>query len=403
SPYIPQEKYADILTAFTQVKVLRIARGSSIQPRLPAEVPRNLSLIAPHFHPIKSASGSIVVSAFGFRQKCATIRRANSLTGRGKLAMRRLFVLILLLVPGWVFPPASEPANRKTDVVYDVQDPVSIKTRDGASISAIVVRKKQETKALPVILFYTTYVFGPDDASIAKKSVDKGYVGIIAYSRGIRTNLADYVPYEHDGRDIYDVIEWITKQPWCDGKVAMYGGSYTGYSQWATAKALHPALKTIVPQAAVMPGYDTPIENNVCASFLCFSWPNDVLQNKPLPQDLFPRWFAAGASYRSLDAFAGQPNRIFQKWLQHPAYDDYWKSMIPSAQEFARLKIPVLTTTGYYDGAQIGAIKYLKLHYEYNKAADHYLVMGPYSHRGAQRNADANLMGYQLDASAVVN
>src|SRR5262245_52503952 len=316
--------------------------------------------------------------------------------------MRRLFGLILLLVPGWAFPQAGEPA-KTFDQAYDVQDNVLIKTRDGASISAIVVRKRGESRPLPTILFYSTYVFVPDDAKIAKKSVDKGYVGIIAYSRGIRTNLDEYAPYEHDGKDIYDVIEWLTKQPWCDGKAGMYGGSYTGYSQWATAKNLHPALKTIVPQAAIMPGYDTPIENNVCASFLCFSWPNDVLKNKRLPQDLFPRWFAAGGSYRSLDAFAGQPNRIFQKWLQHPAYDDYWESMIPSAQEFARLKIPVLTTTGYYDGAQIGAIKYLKLHYEYNKAADHYLVMGPYSHRGAQQNADANLMGYQLDASAVVN
>jgi len=27
----------------------------------------------------------------------------------------------------------------------------------------------------------------------------------------------------------------------------MYGGSYNGFTQWAAAKQLHPALKTIVP------------------------------------------------------------------------------------------------------------------------------------------------------------
>lgn len=44
---------------------------------------------------------------------------------------------------------------------------------------------------------------------------------------------------------------------WCNGKVAMIGGSYLGFSQWATKK-LHPALKTIVPQVAVAPGVDFP-------------------------------------------------------------------------------------------------------------------------------------------------
>lgn len=74
-----------------------------------------------------------------------------------------------------------------------------------------------------------------------------------------------------------------------------------------------------------------------------------------------------------------------------------------SPKGYARLNIPILTTTGYYDDAQIGAIKYLKLHYTYNKNANHYLVIGPYSHFGAQRNAPANLMGYQIDGVANFN
>ena len=294
-------------------------------------------------------------------------------------------------------------ATPDTDDNYDIQDPVLIKTRDGASISAIVVRKKGETEPLPVILFYTTYDQGAGDSIFGKRAVDRGYVGIVAYARGIRTNLADYVPYKHDGRDVYDVIDWISKQPWCNGKVGMYGGSYTGFVQWSMAKKLHPALKTIVPQVAVMPGYDTPIENNVISSFLALNWSNDILKFKPLAQDFYDKWFEAGASYRSLDSFGGQPNRIFQNWLKHTAYDDYWKSLVPTPKEYAAINIPVLTTTGYYDGAQIGALQYLKLHYKYNKNANHYLVIGPYNHRGGQRTAAKNLMGYEIDPAANVN
>ncbi len=294
-------------------------------------------------------------------------------------------------------------AIRAAEEAYDIQDKVVIKTRDGASLSATLVRKRGNPQPLPTVLFYTTYDQGERDLRFGKLAVDRGYVGLVVYARGIRTNLNEYMPYEHEGKDIYDVIDWISKQHWCNGKVGMYGGSYTGFAQWAAVKRVHPALKTIVPQVAVMPGYDTPMENNVCATALCLRWPNDRLSNQQLPQNIYSRWYQAGSSYRSMDALAGAPNRIFQKWLQHPDYDEYWRSLIPSAREFARLNIPILTTTGYYDGAQIGAVQFLKLQYKYNPRANTYLVIGPYDHPGAQRNPAPLLMGYNIDPIAIIN
>jgi putative CocE/NonD family hydrolase len=286
---------------------------------------------------------------------------------------------------------------------YDIQDRVLIKTRDGASLSATLVRKKGNLEPLPTVLFYTTYDQGDRDLRFGKLAADRGYVGMVVYARGIRTNLNDYMPYEHESNDIYDVIDWISKQSWGNGKVGMYGGSYSGFAQWAAVKHVHPALKTIVPQVAVMPGYDTPMENNVCATALCLGWPQNRLSDKPLSQDVYNRWYAAGTSYRTLDTLAGQPNRIFQKWLQHPDYDEYWRSLIPTPAQFARLNIPILTTTGYYDGAQIGAIQFVKLQYKYNPKANTYMVIGPYDHPGAQRNPAPNLMGYNIDPVAIVN
>jgi predicted acyl esterase len=63
-----------------------------------------------------------------------------------------------------------------------------------------------------------TYDQGARDSILGKRAVDKGYVGVVAYARGIRTNLNDYTPYEHDGNDIYDVIDWISKQSSCNAK-----------------------------------------------------------------------------------------------------------------------------------------------------------------------------------------
>ncbi len=315
--------------------------------------------------------------------------------------MRYFINTVFILLTSFITTFAQQPNS--ADSIYTIQDSVLIPTKSGIYISATVVRKMTNTQALPVILFYTTYYQGTGDAILGKRSADRDYVGVVAYARGIRTNLKDYAPYEHEGTDIYDIIEWISKQTWCNGKVGMLGGSYTGFSQWATVKNIHPALKTIVPQVAVMPGFDMPMENNVPVGNI-LSWSNDnIYKFKFLSRNLPFDYFNNGTSFRSLDSLAGQPNSIFQKWLQHPSYDNYWQSLVPTPKEYAKINIPILSTTGYYDGAQISALQYFKLHNKYNKNSNHYFVIGPYDHFGGQRKASPNLMGYNIDPVANIS
>ncbi|MGB5377519.1 CocE/NonD family hydrolase [Muriicola sp.] len=250
--------------------------------------------------------------------------------------------------------------------------------------------KKETQHPCLLFCFYITYYQDTGDNFLGKRSADKDYVGVVAYARGIRTDLINYAPYKHEGTDIYDIIDWISKQPWCNGAVGMLGGSYAGFSQWATAKNVHPALQTIVPQVVVMPGYDTPMENNVQMS-LGLYWSNDnIYKNEPIGRGLPFEWFEKGIAWRKLDSLAGYKIKIFQKWLQHPNFDSYGQSMVPAPEEYTKINIPVLTTTGYYDGSQIGAIQYFKLHNKYNKNANHYFVIGPYDHWGGQSSAKSN-------------
>lgn len=291
----------------------------------------------------------------------------------------------------------------QNDSIYFIQDSILIPTKSGVPISAIVVRKKSNTTPLPAVLFYTTYYQDASDAIFGKKSADRDYVGIVAYTRGIKTDLKSYRPFENEGKDIYDIIDWISKQKWCNGSVAMYSGSYTGFSQWATVKNIHPALKTIVPQVAVMPGFDFPMENNVPLTHI-LSWSNDnIYKLSQLPRSLPFDYFNNGTAYNKLDSLSSIENPIFQNWLSHPAYDKYWQKMVPSPAEYAKINIPILTTTGYYDGSQIGAIQYFKLHTKYNKKANHYFVIGPYDHFGGQRRPAKNLMGYIIDSVANIS
>lgn len=310
---------------------------------------------------------------------------------------------IVAIIFGSLFPYyLFAQSGTGTDSLYHIEDSLIIKTRDGHEVVGTVVLKKTKETSQPAILFFTPYYQGREDLFLGKLAADRGYAGIVVYSRGIRTIREQFFPYEHDGNDAYDVIDWISNQPWCNGQVGMYGGSYVGFVQWATAKKIHPALKTLVPQAAIMPGVDFPMENNIPLSST-LKWANDILQYKSLPADLPYLWYEKGSSFRSLDSLAGQPNRIFQQWLKHPSYNRYWKRKVPTPRQYARLRIPILTTTGYFDGAQTGHMHYLYQYFRFNKNPRLYLVMGPYDHFGAQRSAAPFLYGYSIDPAANIS
>jgi putative CocE/NonD family hydrolase len=307
-----------------------------------------------------------------------------------------------------ILPLTGLLVKEEEDRRYLIQDNVLIKTKDGATLSAIVIRKRGATTPQPTALCFNIYT--DLSRTLAMIAATHGYVGVTAETRGKRLSPDEIVPYEHEAQDTYGVIDWISKQPWSNGQVGMFGGSYGGFSQWAATKRLHPALKTIVPYVANNPGDGLPMENNIFL-FVNYAWAFYVTNNKYLDKETYydrkrwnalnDNWYASGKSYRQIDTVDGTPNKWLQRWLQHPSYDKYWQDMVPYKEEFARINIPVLTITGYYDDGQQSALHYLKEHYKYNKNADHYLLIGPYDHSGAQWFIkDPVLRGYAIDPVA---
>lgn len=310
-----------------------------------------------------------------------------------------------------VFPISGPLAAEDDARRYEVQSDIRIPTRDGAVLSAIVVRPRRLTGPQPAVLFHSIYTAAPVERQ-AFVSAAHGYVGITTFTRGKRSSAGPVVPYEREATDTFDAIEWIHKQPWSDGRVGMYGGSYSGFAQWAAVKHRHPALKTIVPYVAAIPGQGLPMENNVFLN-ANYGWAFYVTDG-PLDDDtvygdrerwgaLPGKWFASGRPYREIDRVDGTANRWLQRWLAHPSYDAYWQAMVPYGADFAGIDIPVLTVTGYYDDGQISALRYFIEHTRRRKGAEHYLLIGPYDHIGAQRRSPPVLRGYALDPVALID
>jgi len=85
---------------------------------------------------------------------------------------------------------------------------------------------------------------GPDPAFWCKQ----GFAVINIDPRGVGNSEGDIVQFCSDeGRDAYDLIEWVATQNWCTGKVGMSGNSWLAIAQWFAAAERPPHLAAIAP------------------------------------------------------------------------------------------------------------------------------------------------------------
>ncbi len=291
------------------------------------------------------------------------------------------FVFGAHAAPGEVAPPS---ANLRMNV--------KIPMRDGVALSANLFLPTDASGAQPVVFAFTPYTtdrYYIDDCIYYAKN---GYACAIVDSRGRGNSGGSFVPFENDGPDGYDVVEWLAKQPWSNGKIGMFGFSYVGFTQWSTLKQFPPHLATIVPTAPVYPGYDFPLWSGNLFHQWAMVWlaavsgataNSSLVTNSGLWAEELRDFYRQDRPFSQLDQAAGNPSAIFQRWTAHPYPDAYWNAMTPAAADYPKIHIPVLTITGSYDADQGGALHYYRQHMAYGNAADaarHYLVIGPWDH-----------------------
>lgn len=309
-----------------------------------------------------------------------------------------------------VIPITQELLDIENNRRYIIEPEVLIKTPDGVEITATIVRNKRYSGKRPTAFQFTIYADQKSHITTAMHAAAHGYVGVIANTRGKRLSSNKLVPWEHDGEDAARVIDWITQQDWSNDDVVMYGGSYNGFTQWAAAKHMPSALRAMAPYTAASLITGLPYENNIVLTGN-YEWAFYATNNNTVDKDAYSDWqkssqlldtlYQSGRPISDIDNLDGKPNPWFQKWLQHPGFDEYYQAMVPYQHEYAEINIPVLTVTGYFDGGQISAVDYLTRHYKYNDNADHTLLIGPYNHGTAQGLPRAYHSNYKLDDAAL--
>jgi len=255
----------------------------------------------------------------------------------------------------------------------------------------------------PAILIRTPY----DKAGLVETAeffTTHGYAVVAQDVRGRFASEGAFYIYVHEGPDGFDTVEWVADQPWCNGDVGTYGGSYLAATQNALAVLQPPHLRTMfvlvgtsnyIEDGAGRGGAFALLHNMAYAFRLAYTGKSGVEDD---PDGGTPQQTAAGvavndaynklagwlkaAPLKSASPLAWTPSyaRWYADWRAHPTYDDYWKQNGYNFEEYYSQfpDIPVCFVGGWYDIFKRGTLENFKGLADRNPSTR--LIMGPWTH-----------------------
>jgi len=295
--------------------------------------------------------------------------------------------------------PTSELQFSDVAVTHGLVVPM----RDGTDLRLDLLRPRTDGPH-PVVLIRTPYDKVvqrelpegtkrglPYDHDFMHSLVRRGYILAIQDVRGRFNSDGYWHPYVHEQDDGHDTVEWIVRQPWCDGNIGMVGRSYVGFTQWAAAVTTPRGLKAIVPIGAQSDLFvcGFPIYNGVFnlpmgelavtmghRSFQIVDFMNNVLTTS---HDYFETLPIA----EMMQEIGTETPSWWTEMMSHPTRDHYWRRG-SYAEALNNVSVPALNVSGWYDPTFYGALEnfgQVRTHGATGDARDgQRLVMGPWGH-----------------------
>jgi putative CocE/NonD family hydrolase len=354
-----------------------------------------------------------VVYLVRFRFNTRMTKSRMSIRGASSCLILAMAMAIFGTLQAQTATPTPSPSQPPAD--YDLRWGVKIPMRDQVELNATLYLPKTpdgSPSKTPAIFTLTPYISDTYHARAAYFA-SHGYAFALVDVRGRGNSGGEFEPFANEPRDGHDVVEWLAQQPFCNGKVAMWGGSYAGFDQWATAKEFPTHLATIVPAAAAHPSLDYPSVNNIGMTY-DVQWftltsgraaQDNLFGDQKFWSTKFLDAYKKHVPFKSLDSFVGNPSPNFQRILKHPVADAYYDAMVPTREQFQKITLPILTITGQYDGDELGALSFYRDHLANappEARAKHFLIIGPWDHAGT-RTPTNEVGGVKFGSAAIVD
>ncbi len=271
-------------------------------------------------------------------------------------------------------------------VAEDVQsismETVRVPMRDGVLLATDIYRKSSTERAA-VLLMRTPY--NKDRAkSVAERYAAAGYIAVVQDCRGRFESAGDFVPYNSEGQDGFDAIEWLGKQSWCNGRIGMWGSSYVGATQWQAAVEHPPGLVTIAPTATWSSFYRNLYLGGAVRISLIAGWAAGNSE-KPDGAVVTTDWRRTllHLPMSEVDQEVGWPIPWLNGMLTHPRLDGYWKR-IELTDEIVDLELPMQHVVGYYDFFSRESVgNFVRMHQQARDPKTRrrqQLILGPWDH-----------------------
>jgi putative CocE/NonD family hydrolase len=305
-----------------------------------------------------------------------------------------------------------DPARPQADYV---RKEVMIPMRDGVKLFTIIVMRKGTSHG-PILLTRTPYDAGKATSRNRSQRIEEilpvmdadfvndGYIRVYQDVRGLHGSEGDYVMTRplrgplnktdvDNSTDAYDTIDWLVKNvPETNGKVAITGSSYPGFTSLMALIDPHPALKAAVPQSPMVDGWmgDDWFHNGAFRNF-GFGYSLSQTAKKgggAIPMgngDEYTTMLNAGSAGDFARAYGLDAFPSVRKLLEHPAYDAYWQEQAVDKLLAKRtLTVPTMLVVGQWDQEDsYGAPAVYKALEPQDKKNDMVsLVIGPWRHSG---------------------
>jgi putative CocE/NonD family hydrolase len=239
-----------------------------------------------------------------------------------------------------------------------VERGLTAKMPDGVELLADRWYPTHPTADPATVLIRTPYgrtIMGP----LGRLYAERGYQVVVQSCRGTFGSGGAFVPVRNEQADGHATFEWLAAQPWFDGRLVMWGGSYLGMTQWAVAQDAPDFLRALsfhvtaanFRDSVVFPGGAFALETGL-------AWLHEIKNQElgwrtVLRARLRAARVVATASeilpIGKCDSGAvGESVAFYQDWLTHSTPGDPWWEDVDFGRRLDRVP-PASFIGGWYD------------------------------------------------------
>lgn len=320
-------------------------------------------------------------------------------------------------IPAKAVPVATPQADY-------IRREVMIPMRDGKKLFTVIVMRKGVADA-PILLTRTPYNAAKATSRNPSQKIEEilqvsdaefvndGYIRVYQDVRGRNGSEGDYVMnrplrgplnttrVDH-ATDAWDTIDWLVKHvAESNGRVAMTGSSYPGFTTLMATIDPHPALRAVVPMSPMVDGWigDDWFHNGAFRQNSYDYLPAQMGSKDdggPVASgsgDRYALWLKSGSAGDYVKAYGLDAFPVARKFAEHPAYDDYWQAQAVDKLLAARpFTVPMMLVVGQWDQEDsYGAAAVYRALKPKDKDGRLHLVVGPWRHSGV--NYDGSSLG----------